>query len=149
VPERLGRWLCCLALLIGGPAGAEEPVGLLKVEIVGLENAEGSLYVEVYDSASSWLGDEPVLRRQLSIVEALSGAIVETEMALPVGRYAFSVYYDIDNDGELDTNFFGVPAEPIAVSNNAKDWYGAPGFEAAAFDLDLVPVLQRVFLREL
>jgi hypothetical protein len=46
-----------------------------------------------------------------------------------------TVFYDRDDDGKLDTNFIGMPKEPIALSNNAKAKYGPPKFADAACQL--------------
>ena len=54
---------------------------------------------------------------------------------LTAGTYAVSVIYDKNSNGELDTNFLGIPKELIAMSNNAKGRFGPPGFEKTRFEL--------------
>ncbi len=54
---------------------------------------------------------------------------------LAPGNYAVVVYHDENNNGELDTNFIGIPKEGIGVSNNVKPKMGKPKFEAAKFAL--------------
>ena len=46
---------------------------------------------------------------------------------------AVSVYQDEDSNGELDTNFLGMPSEPVGVSNDAKGIFGPPSYEDAEF----------------
>jgi len=36
------------------------------------------------------------------------------------GHYAFSVFQDVDEDGDLNTNLLTMPTEPYGFSNNAN-----------------------------
>jgi uncharacterized protein (DUF2141 family) len=45
--------------------------------------------------------------------------------------FAVAVYQDINGDGELSKNRWGVPMEPFAFSNNAMGNRGPPEFDAA------------------
>jgi len=47
--------------------------------------------------------------------------------------YSVSVYYDLDENGELNTGFLGIPSEPVGFSNNAKGSFGPPSFEDTKF----------------
>ena len=40
---------------------------------------------------------------------------------------------DKDEDGELDTNFFGIPSEPVGASY--KSSFGKPSFDECSFEL--------------
>jgi uncharacterized protein (DUF2141 family) len=51
------------------------------------------------------------------------------------GTYAISVFHDENSNGELDTNFLGIPKEGIGVSNNVMPKMSKPKFEAAKFAL--------------
>jgi uncharacterized protein (DUF2141 family) len=139
-----------LVALIAAPAAvAEELTGILIVEISGLKDASGDVYIAVYDSDSTWLSEETFKDAKLTIAEALDGDLVRTEMHLPLGNYALTVFYDEDNDGELDTNFIGIPKEPIAMSNNAVAKFGPPKYEDAVFTLGAEPMIQHITIREL
>ena len=35
----------------------------------------------------------------------------------------------------MDTNFLGIPKEPIGISNNAKGFMGPPKYKDAKFEL--------------
>jgi len=52
---------------------------------------------------------------------------------LPHGMYAIACYHDENNNGKIDTNFFGVPKEGTGASNNAKGFMGPPSFSNAKF----------------
>jgi len=128
---------------------AEELTGILIIEVAGLKDATGDVHIAVYDSDATWLGDEPILAKTVSIAEALDGELVRTELHLPLGTYAVSVFFDADNDGELDTNFFGIPKEPVAMSNNAEGKFGPPKFEDAVFSLGAEPLIQQMTIKQL
>lgn len=55
---------------------------------------------------------------------------------LTAGNYAVVVYHDENSNGELDTNFLGIPKEGIGVSNNVMPKMSKPKFEAAKFALN-------------
>lgn len=149
---RLKRAVCAMQLVIlalsGQVALAQDLTGILMVEISGLKDATGNLYIAVYDSESTWLGDTTVLNKKVVIAEALDRDLVRTELQLPLGEYALSVFYDKDNDGELDTNFIGMSKEPRAWSNNAMGEIGAPKYADAAFNLGAEPLIQHISMRE-
>ena len=128
---------------------ADELMGILIVEVSGLKDATGNVYIAVYDSDSTWLSDTTVLSKKVAISEALDGELVRTELLLPLGEYALSVFYDKDDDGELDTNFIGMPKEPIALSNNAVAKFGPPKYADAVFTLGAEPMIQRISMKEL
>jgi len=131
------------------PVLADELPGILIIEITGLKEASGDVYVAVFNSDETFLGDEPVQAKKLVIADALDGEVVSTELELPMGDYAFSAFHDMDGDGELDTNFVGMPKEPIAVSNNAVGKFGPPNYDDAVFTLGAEPLIQRVVMREM
>jgi uncharacterized protein (DUF2141 family) len=144
------RALQILALIFACQATlAEDLTGILIVEVSGLKGAAGNVYIAVYDSDSTWLSEETVLDKKVVIAEALDGDLVRTELQLPLGDYALSVFYDSDDDGELDTNFIGMPKEPIALSNNAVAKFGPPKYEDAVFTLGAEPLIQHITMREL
>lgn len=53
---------------------------------------------------------------------------------LPAGQYAVVAFHDANSDGELDTNFIGMPKEGVGVSNNTKGSMGPPDYDDARFD---------------
>ncbi len=52
---------------------------------------------------------------------------------IPIGEYAAAVFQDIYNNGELRTNFLGLPREPIGFSRDARIRMGQPSDDEAAF----------------
>ena len=52
------------------------------------------------------------------------------------GTYAIGVIHDENLNGELDTNFLGVPNEGYGFSSDAKVRLSAPSFSDAKFSYD-------------
>jgi len=140
---------CVLLSIVCQAALAEELIGIVMVEISGLKDASGNVYIAVYDSDSSWLGDKTVMTKAVAIADALDGDLVRAELQLPMGDYALSAFFDVDNDGELDANFIGMPKEPIAMSNNAMAKFGPPKYSDAVFTLGAEPIIQSMTMRDL
>lgn len=55
---------------------------------------------------------------------------------IPYGTYAVRLFHDANDNGELDTNFMGISEEAYGFSNDARDRFGPPSFDEAAFVLD-------------
>lgn len=140
-----------LLLVAGITVGTEEPAATtaLRVELTGLQSVEGKLYIAVYNSEDTWLGEDTVLEQEVVIADSREGELVTFELQLSPGEYALSIFYDRNDNGELDTNFIGIPKEPLALSNNAKAKFGPPKYKDAVFNLDVEPLIQRIDMQEI
>ena len=99
--------------------------------------------VAVFDSEAAWNGGGAPAA--VARVEAGAGP-VEAAFELPAGAYAVRAFHDVDGDGELNTNPFGIPIEPFAFSNDARGRMGPPGWSAARFTVS-GPTAQTIDLR--
>jgi uncharacterized protein (DUF2141 family) len=124
----------------GAPAPAAPAVAgvTLTVEISGIAPLEGNLMFALHDHA----GDFPKVTGALrsSLVKVTSNPQTVTFTDVPPGTYAVGVVQDVNANGKLDTKIFGIPAEPVGVSNNPKARMGPPKFDDAKFVVDKVPV---------
>ncbi len=109
-----GIMLCAL----GGLAVAQTQVTL---EIQGVQENSGKIYVAIYDSESAYKAKTAFLN---TAADATS-SIITLELQLPAGQFLFSVYQDSNRNGILDTGIFGIPKEPVGLSN--YDGKGIPG----------------------
>lgn len=107
--------------------------GHLTIRIDGIQQVRGQAVFVLMDSASSHKGDSPVYSKTMQPVDGLY-AIAEFD--LPPGEYSAVVYHDVNANGKLDTGLFGKPEEPYGFSNDARNAFGIPGFEAARFVVD-------------
>lgn len=90
----------------------------------------GSVMVALYDSETAWGGGAPVAQMR---VDAASDAPTAVFRGLPAGTYGAKVFHDVDGDGQMDVNPFGIPTEPYAFSNNAVGRMGPPEWDQARF----------------
>ncbi len=114
------------------PGGDEG--GALHIVVDGISPPEGVVHVALFDSAQGFPG-EAGSELRLAEVPADGDAVRVTFTGLPTGRYAVSVYHDLDSDGRMETDRFGRPLERYGTSNNVRGRFGPPTFAAAAFTL--------------
>src|SRR5690606_30128162 len=86
----------------------------------------GAVMVALFDSQDAYEGGAPV-RQALVPVDAL--AVDVRFEGLPAGDYAARAFHDLDGDGEMDVNPFGLPVDPYAFSNNAVGNMGPAGWD--------------------
>jgi uncharacterized protein (DUF2141 family) len=122
-----------LSLIALGLAALSSPV-LAQDAAVTLtfetEARTGTVMVALYDSPAAWTGGRPVAHVQL---DASAEHPVAVFRDLPAGEYAAKAFHDVDGDGEMDVNPFGIPIEPYGFSNNAVGNMGPARWEQARF----------------
>jgi uncharacterized protein (DUF2141 family) len=109
--------------------------GTLEIRVTNIENGSGTIYVAVQDSAENWLDSDPEIKPFRDATQAVSSTddlLISLE-GLPPGKYAVSVFQDLDGDAELATNFIGFPKEPFGFSAPMGK-FGPPKFEEAAVE---------------
>ncbi len=107
----------------------------LQVEFTNLREAKGSLYVAIYDRSDAFMKTEQVHSKKIVPV-GQTGTLKISWDHLPPGKYALSCFHDLNGNGQLDTNWAGIPSEPYGFSNNARPRFRAPKWAEAAFDLN-------------
>jgi uncharacterized protein (DUF2141 family) len=132
-----------VAVVLGGQATAEND-SEVRIELAGLQSVSGKIFIAVYNEKKSWLGDDAFTSKEVVIDDAREDELVATSITLPPGEYAMTVFYDANDNGELDTNFIGIPNEPIALSNNARAKFGPPKYDDAKFTLGSENLVQQI-----
>ncbi|MEM9226491.1 MAG: DUF2141 domain-containing protein [Verrucomicrobiota bacterium] len=112
------------------PRAPAESSPQLTVRITGLEDDRGKVIVALFDTEKDWL-KKPLANLT---VTPKNRTAVATFTGLKPGTYAASVIADQNNNGELDTNFLGMPTERYGFSNNATGTFGPASFADASFD---------------
>lgn len=104
----------------------------------------GKVMVALYASQSAYDdGGAPVAH---AMVDVAAGDHSVTFDDLPAGDYAAKMFHDVNGDGRMNTNPFGLPTEPYAFSNNAVGNMGPAGWDRAHFTASGV-VTQTINLR--
>jgi uncharacterized protein (DUF2141 family) len=128
------------ALLLGSQAALGEDAtaaqGTLQIKISNIENGSGTLYIAILNAPENWLQSDAGARpfRDMTQVVSGTGDVLLNIEDLPPGKYAISLFQDLDGDAELATNMVGFPKEPFGFSAPMGK-FGPPSFEEAAIDL--------------
>lgn len=109
----------CLLCLAAGFAFAETVPAV--IEINGVTVNGGLVYAAVYNNEKDYKKET----RFTGFILAPDNATLTHTLDLPEGEYVVSVYQDANNNQELDTKAFGMPAEPVGFTN--YDHKGIPG----------------------
>lgn len=102
-----------------------------RVEVVvkDVKDATGIIRVGLFADEKSFL-KEPLIGK---LVKASGGDVTVVFENVPNGGYAISTIHDSNENGELDSNLFGMPKEGFGFSNDAMGTFGPPSFEKAKF----------------
>lgn len=120
--------LAALTLAAATPAAAAEPSRLTLTFETGAST--GAVMVALYDSEAAWSDGAPVRRARLDVA---AGQRTATFDDLPAGDYGMKAFHDVNGDGTMNTNPFGMPTEPYAFSNNAVGNMGPARWGQARF----------------
>lgn len=110
----------------------------IEVEVVNFDSNNGTAFIGLYNTEGSFLENE----YKGGKVAINDRKAVLTFKDIPDGIYAISVFHDEDGNGELTTNFLGIPKESYGASNNAKGTFGPPKWENAKFEVGNGEVLK-------
>jgi uncharacterized protein (DUF2141 family) len=106
----------------------------LVVSVQGLQTPSGTVVALLFPSEQGFPAKEAkAIQRQAVKIGETSAELRFPNLAS--GTYAVTVYHDINDNGKLDTNWVGIPKEPVGVSNNPKPRMGPPRFQEASFPL--------------
>lgn len=111
-----------LALAVAGTAAAGE----LRATVRNVKPNQGKVMVALFDSAEADKAKRP---RAGYFAAALGTEVQVVFPDLPAGRYGVVAFQDLDNNGEMATGLFGIPAEPHGFSRSARGSFGPPGFD--------------------
>jgi uncharacterized protein (DUF2141 family) len=122
------RILSLALALLTLPLLAEAQLASLKVTVAGLNPAEGTVEVSLFNSEETYM-QTPLVQQSLAVdgKEELTFEFA----GLLEGDYAVVVVHDENDNGVLDTGFLGFGGESYAFSNNATTFLGRPSFESA------------------
>jgi len=125
------RSLAVAALLaIAAPAFAQSSDNRL---ILTFETGAGTgaVLVALYDSEAAYEGGQPARVAQVDVAAGQR----EASFDLPAGAYGVKAFHDVNGNGKMDTNPFGMPTEPFAFSNNAVGNMGPAKWDRARFEV--------------
>lgn len=104
----------------------------ITVEFIGMESDKGNLYVALYNKEKDFL-KKSIKGEIVKITDKKATAVFKN---IPEGEYAISAFHDENDNKKMDTKIFGIPKEPIGMSNNAKGLMGPPKYKDAKFSVN-------------
>ena len=105
----------------------------LTIRFEDLTAPTGQILISLFASETAHdSGGQPV---RTGMVKVQGGAPFITLTGLAPGRYAIKVLHDVDGNGQMLTNPFGMPLEPFAFSNGARAQGGPAKWSDASFDV--------------
>lgn len=108
--------------------------GDLELRITGLRNDDGQVLAALFSSPQGFPDHIDKAAKVVTGPIAGGKAIIRLKQ-IQYGTYALGVLHDEDSDGDLKTNFIGMPLEGYGTSNNVKSFWGPPSFEKTKFQV--------------
>ena len=105
----------------------------IHVEILGIRNSIGAVACALFEAPEGFPTGYLRFATNIMMVKVRATKATCDFADIAPGTYALAVIHDENRDGELATNWMGVPQEGYGFSNDAKGSLGAPSFEAASF----------------
>jgi len=126
-------------MILFGTAFAQ---GSIEVTVKNIKEPKGSIRVGLFNQ------DEDFLKKAIDgkVVKATGTEVTVVFENLKAGEYAVSIIHDENDNGELDSNFMGIPKEGFAFGNNAAGMFGPPDFKQAKMKVESEPVKQEIKL---
>ena len=119
--------------LVGMVNSAQPSQPGIHVEILGIRNSIGAVACALFEAPEGFPTGYLRFASNIMMVKVrATKATCDFENVAP-GTYALAVIHDENRDGELQSNWMGVPKEGYGFSNDAKGSLGPPSFEAASF----------------
>ena len=115
--------LILVQIVFGLSLIAQEAVTESKLtdEITNITTDEGQIILAIYNSSDNY--DKRIAFQEVKLKPEIDTVTFET--SVPDGEYLVMLVHDINKNGKLDTNFIGMPKEPVGLSN--YDGKGIPG----------------------
>lgn len=106
----------------------------LTVQINDIENpGEGTIYVMLWDNAEGFPSTTSNAK-YVATITSFGASCSHVFKGIPTGEYAVSIYQDENDNEEMDSNFLGIPKEPIGASGMTR--LSKPTFAKSAITLD-------------
>lgn len=117
------------------PTAPEPVLRTLHFSVDNVRTASGTIWVGIYKSEEDFLDREKARLFAVKVDKEGRATIDIPEMI--IGReYALGIFHDVNDNGEFDTNFLGLPAEPWAFSGTLRSRFRLPRFHEVSFRFD-------------
>lgn len=141
--KRFTHAFTALAAITFAPFAAAEDASL-DVTITGMETHSGSVRIALFQGEDAYENGPPLSGENIDVT---SDTVSISFADLAPGSYGIKMFHDVDGDGAMSTNPFGMPTEPYAFSNNAKGRFGPAKWADASFDVGSDGATQTITLK--
>jgi uncharacterized protein (DUF2141 family) len=100
--------------------------GSMELAINDIEHNYGTLWIGLYASEEAFLDKDQAHLEAVKVSDFKGKHIYLND--LDYGDYAVALFHDLNNNGELDVNWLGVPEEPFAFSRPVPSKWRLPKF---------------------
>lgn len=105
----------------------------ITLKVTNIKEVKGNINFALFKSMDGFPDSDRYFIAKSIPVDAKEFSFIIKDV--PADIYAISVYQDLNKDGVLNKNMFGIPKEPYGFSNNARGKKGPPKFEDAVLQL--------------
>ncbi len=108
----------------------------IHVKILDIRNSTGAVACALFEAPEGFPAEYLRFATNIMMIKIRDTQARCDFLDIPPGTYALAVIHDENMDGELESNWIGIPREGYGFSNDAKASMGPPSFEAASFPYD-------------
>jgi len=126
------RLLAVAAVLAFAVPASAQPSGHRLTFTFETGAETGAVMVALYADEAAYEAGAPSRVARVDVAAGDRAAVFEN---LPAGAYGMKAFHDVNANGKMDVNPFGMPTEPFAFSNNAVGHMGPAKWERARFDV--------------
>jgi uncharacterized protein (DUF2141 family) len=124
-----------LCFMIVPLARADGTTGEITVEVLGLHNTKGQVFLALFRSEDGF-PDSPAKAsagKKVAIKDKQRVSVVFENV--PPGPFAVSVFHDENGNSKMDRGALGIPKEGWGASRDAKANFGPPSWDDAKLSL--------------
>jgi uncharacterized protein (DUF2141 family) len=126
-----------LGLVLGvstlAPGVRAQDTASLNVTFDGIKTTKGAIMFTLVNSEEAYNDKARPVAAVMLPVAGVTATRAFTGLA--PGRYAIKAFHDVNGDGKMNSNPFGIPTEPFAFSNNAVANMSPARWAAASFEV--------------
>ena len=102
----------------------------VNIEVVAPDGG-GKIYVAAYATPDAFDDEDETAAKSILLEESVKQTQVNLQLPA-AGRYVLAGFQDLNGNGKLDKNFFGVPTEPYGFAKVPPSKWRAPDFDEIA-----------------
>jgi len=127
------------------PDPIADSLAVIILNVTNIEELEGGMNIGLYDNEADWDTDLDSRLTENEYAYAYPAADENPKMitftGVEPGEYGFSIYHDVDGNGEMDLLAGLIPQEPYGFSQNFVPSFSAPNFSDCSFEVNYFDTL--------